>query len=196
MTTPTPTPDYYGVATTIMRNGREIIVCAEDLEALKTYAPDGEARVVAIILGPIVQAPVAVEPSPAQRLAEWLHGNEMGKEINDNECATAKAQGLVVVFGYSDDVTEFRGAIHDEVGLGTINFTKDGKFIDDDRLEELEGLVHDGVLPAMPVMNFINATFGIAGHRYATDIPHHTFDVMEDGELFCRGIVFSIFDLK
>jgi DNA-binding XRE family transcriptional regulator len=28
-----------------------------------------------------------------------------------------------------------------------------------------------------------------------TDIPHATFDITEDGELFCRGIVFSIDDL-
>ena len=30
---------------------------------------------------------------------------------------------------------------------------------------------------------------------YKTDIPHATFDVMEDGEKFCRGIVFSVNDL-
>ena len=30
---------------------------------------------------------------------------------------------------------------------------------------------------------------------YLTDIPHKTFDIMEDGEIYCRGIVFSLDDL-
>lgn len=31
---------------------------------------------------------------------------------------------------------------------------------------------------------------------YKTDIPHVTFDVVEDGELYCRGIVFRLADAK
>jgi hypothetical protein len=30
---------------------------------------------------------------------------------------------------------------------------------------------------------------------YETDIPHATFDVLEDGEVYCRGIVFALADL-
>ena len=30
---------------------------------------------------------------------------------------------------------------------------------------------------------------------YKTDIPHETFDIMEDGELYCRGIVFRLADV-
>ncbi len=30
---------------------------------------------------------------------------------------------------------------------------------------------------------------------YETDIPHETFEIYEDGELFCIGIVFSTKDL-
>lgn len=25
-----------------------------------------------------------------------------------------------------------------------------------------------------------------------TDIPHATFDILEDGDLFCRGVVFAL----
>ena len=32
--------------------------------------------------------------------------------------------------------------------------------------------------------------------QYETDIPHETFDVLEDGEIYCKGIVFRIEDLK
>lgn len=31
---------------------------------------------------------------------------------------------------------------------------------------------------------------------YVTEIPHETFMVYEDGESYCRGIVFSIDDVR
>jgi hypothetical protein len=31
---------------------------------------------------------------------------------------------------------------------------------------------------------------------YETEIPHAVFDILEDGEKFCRGIVFDIRSLK
>lgn len=31
---------------------------------------------------------------------------------------------------------------------------------------------------------------------FTVEIPHETFDIFEDGEPFCRGIVFSVNDLK
>ena len=34
-----------------------------------------------------------------------------------------------------------------------------------------------------------------ASWSYKTDIPHETFNIYEDGELFCVGIVFSVEDL-
>jgi len=37
---------------------------------------------------------------------------------------------------------------------------------------------------------------GAIHDKYETDIPHETFDIYEDGEKFCRGIVFSIDSLK
>jgi hypothetical protein len=30
---------------------------------------------------------------------------------------------------------------------------------------------------------------------YKTDIPHVTFDLMEEGAIYCRGIVFALSDL-
>ena len=30
---------------------------------------------------------------------------------------------------------------------------------------------------------------------YKTDIPHETFEIVEDGEPYCRGIVFNIGDI-
>jgi hypothetical protein len=63
------------------------------------------------------------------KMAALLNGRSYGEEITKEECATAKAHGLVVVFGYSDDNVELRGAIDDEVGAcdgTTLHITPDG----------------------------------------------------------------------
>ena len=52
----------------------------------------------------------------AKELAEILSGREVGEEIIWGEERDIKDAGLVVVYGYSDDNVEFRGAIDDEVG--------------------------------------------------------------------------------
>lgn len=136
-----------------------------------------------------------------ETLAAQLTGREIGNEIEPFEEKSAKENGLIVVFGYSDDNTEFRGAIEDEVGSyggAKIEFTKSGIFRDEDDDEVLEK--YSTKIP----FNKIEAVWSpedrngsvYASWIYKTEIPHATFDIMEDGELFCRGIVFSINDLK
>ena len=47
--------------------------------------------------------------------AEALKWREMGNELTEEEEQKAKELGFVIVFAYSDDNSEFRGAIDDEV---------------------------------------------------------------------------------
>lgn len=128
-----------------------------------------------------------------ETLAALLNGREYGNEITQDEERQAKAAGLVVVFGYSDDNVELRGCIHDEVGSWggtTLTITSRGHLLsEDERLAQVQkGTDRD-----------IEALWckepGYAW-TYKTDIPHATFDIMEDGEKFCRGIVFALDDLK
>jgi hypothetical protein len=126
-----------------------------------------------------------------ETLAAQLTGREYGNEIDPLEEKDAKDNGLVVVFGYSDDGVEFKGAINEEVGGyggATIEFTKAGIFRDEDDDEVLEKY------SAQVPFNKIVATY--SPWVFKTEIPHTTFDIMEDGELSCRGIVFSVNDLK
>lgn len=126
-----------------------------------------------------------------EMLAEKLTGREIGNELEPLEEKAAKDNGLVVVFGYSDDNVEFRGAIYEEVGAyggATVEFTKSGIFRDEDDDEVLEKY------SAQVPFNKIVAAY--SPWTFTTEIPHVTFDIMEDGELSCRGIVFSINDLK
>ena len=64
-----------------------------------------------------------------KEIAKRLNGNEYGEEISMQDESFAKKYGIVIVFGYSDDNMEFRGAINDEVSCfdgGEAYITKDG----------------------------------------------------------------------
>ena len=52
----------------------------------------------------------------AKELAAMLSGREVGNEITVAEAIRAGDDGLVVVYGYSDDDMELKGAIDEEVG--------------------------------------------------------------------------------
>lgn len=133
-----------------------------------------------------------------EEFAALLNGREYGNEITSDEYTQAKALGLVVLFGYSDDNMEFRGAINDEIGCfdgRTVLIDKDGllpsrESIDDD--DELEKF-----FPRRRAAKEIEAIWDKDGYSwtYKTDIPHAIFDIIEDGEKYCRGIVFAMVDL-
>ncbi len=131
-----------------------------------------------------------------EEFAMKLNGREMDHEITREEEKEAKALGFVVIFGAGDDNADLRGAIHDQIGCydgGFIYFVKEGlaynKCDNDDcpyfkRLREQH-------------CKKVEAVWDSEGYSwtYKTDIPHATFDIMEDGEKFCRGIVFDIKEL-
>jgi hypothetical protein len=137
----------------------------------------------------------------AKELAEKLNGCLYDKEVTEELEAQAKEDNLVIVFGASDDLMEFRGAIDDEIGAweGTVAYLNS------------EGLLTnecgDRECPYWERKSAeakkIEARWCNGGERpdwtYATDIPHETFDVMSDelgGYVYCRGIVFSLDDLE
>jgi hypothetical protein len=136
--------------------------------------------------------------------ANRLNGRECPNEITKEEEQLAKSLGLVVIFGYSDDNTEFRGAIYDEVGSWertTIYFDKNGLLkneCDDEDCPYFERLKESAKIVDAVWCDpeyFIDGEGGYCW-TYKTNIPHATFDILKDGEKFCRGIVFDINSLK
>lgn len=111
--------------------------------------------------------------TPNEFVKLYMQNCQYRNEVSLMAAAVAEENGLVVVFGASDDLCEIRGAEDDEIdcfdgGEATIagakvkiNWCKDGY-----------------------------------SWTYDTDIPHECFDVYEDGEKYCRGIVFSISDVR
>lgn len=133
-----------------------------------------------------------------EELAALLNGREYRHEMTDQEEAGAKANGLVVVFGASDDLMEFRGAIDDEVGCydGGNAFILDGN------------LFGEGESDCESHCKWFRAALAKAAKiearwcdeepyswTYRTTIPHATFDILEDGEKQCKGIVFDLNEL-
>lgn len=129
-------------------------------------------------------------------LAERLNGCEMMNEISGYLESEAEKFGLVVVFGGSDDLMEFRGAIHDEIDA----YEGATAFVDaEGLLPEREQIDNDEELEKFfqrkktaKIVRAVWHNSGDTSWTYETEILHVSFDVMEDGEKYCRGIVFEL----
>lgn len=132
-----------------------------------------------------------------EQLAELINGREYGGEITKEEEATAKATGLIVIFGYSDDNAEFRGAICDEIGCydgGELYIQRDKVLPNHEDCE----CQFCGYELAKKNAVKIQAIWG--GDEYswefrAVGIPAAGFDIMEEASKFCRGIVIDRNDI-
>lgn len=135
-----------------------------------------------------------------EELANLLNGRQYRNEITEEECKLAKDNNLVVVFGCSDDLAELRGAIRGEILVdiySSFSLCKDGVFPTKEEIEE--GICTHKIdryykYESKKIDTIWGKNTGYSW-TYKTDIPHTTFDIVEDGEKYCRGIVFSLEDL-
>jgi hypothetical protein len=132
----------------------------------------------------------------AKQLAAMITGAEIREEVSPNTTRQAKDAGLVIVFGASDDLMEFRGAIDDEVGAGSVTVDAQGLM---PNFEDIEKHDKDGLRDYFKREGggkAIEAVWDTDGYSwtYKTTIPHETFEVLEDGKPYCRGIVFRLAD--
>jgi hypothetical protein len=137
-----------------------------------------------------------------ESLAAMIHGCEYREELGRFDGRAAKAAGLVVVFGASDDLMELEGAIHEEFDCfsGGIAYLDVQGLIDRERSGIDDGATDRQIEEyswRKTRARSIRAVWGKddISWQYETTIPHATFDVMEDGEVYCRGIVFALADL-
>lgn len=132
----------------------------------------------------------------AKELAAQLNGAEYPLSIGSVIRSEAKAAGLVIVYGASDDLMEFDGAIHDEMGAyeGATAYLDSSGLLEDD--------CDNDECPHFEKMKAKAATIEALwdpgegySWKYQTAIPHETFEITEDGEPYCRGIVFALADV-
>lgn len=128
-----------------------------------------------------------------EELAELISGRATYEELTSQEAQCAKESGLVVVFGRSDDRMEFRGAIRDEVGCyegGIAYLDKRGLFID--KCENDSCPYEEKERQKCRTIRAIWNDKGNPCWTYETEIPHAEFNIYEDGEIYCVGIVFDM----
>lgn len=141
-----------------------------------------------------------------KELADALNGIEYSTVAllhGDLLMQRAKAAGLVIAYGYSDDLLEIDGALYDEAGApDTVLIDTEGL------LPSFEAASEDEEACRRYFERKLNAREIEAIWRHSpsgelddppwilkTDIPHESFMIVEEGEPFSRGIVFSLSSL-
>jgi hypothetical protein len=130
-----------------------------------------------------------------QDLATALNNMEYRTPFPPDLIQNARNAHLVIVTGASDDLVEFAGAIDDEIGAtGEIFLDEQGlipSFESLDKGDEAQMRAYfkrskrGSIRPLW-------CSEGSYVWTYRTSIPHAAFDILEDGEPWCRGIVFSL----
>jgi len=109
-----------------------------------------------------------------QQIAELLNGRQYGDETTTEIEKLAKDNNIVILFGASDDLAEFRGAIFDEVGC-----------------------YGGGVITANPEIKAFwmgnEPTYQTWSYIFPKDLQNVRFNIFEDedkGTIYCEGAVF------
>ena len=129
-----------------------------------------------------------------EQLAKLLNGREYRNEITDGECLIAKENGLVVVFGASDDLMEFRGAIYEETDCwnGGVAFLDKNGLVENECDDECP-YFEISIKSKTKIESIWQGEDGFCW-TYKINIPYATFDIFEENEKWCWGIVFSLKD--
>ena len=137
-------------------------------------------------------------------LAKLLDGRNHCDEITAKEAAVAKASGLLVVFGYSDDNMELRGFVNDEVGCydgGTFHVDEYGirlPWDEDEPTTEQNARTFFAreSLPSFVVRAMWCAREPFSWTYFTTAAVYDRFVIMEDGGPFCEGLVIDCSTMK
>jgi hypothetical protein len=138
----------------------------------------------------------------AKEFAAMLNGREYHNELTQEESDIAKINQLVVVYGASDDLMEFEGAIDHEIDCyegTTVYLNRDGIIGTVDNDDTCNYKPHcEFYQNAIKSAKWIKGIWGEGGYdwHYETDISHETFEILEEGDKYCKGIVFSLDSLK
>lgn len=126
-----------------------------------------------------------------KEFAQMINGRQYDYQIfSQEELRVAKENGIVIVYGASDDLVELEGAITDE-----------GDCFDGGKISVMAvpggGIVHN--CERSNVFSFDakwcegrDKNGNIISWTYDVPIEHETFMIYEDGEPYCRGFVFRV----
>ena len=121
-------------------------------------------------------------------VAGLLNNNSYGFEPSKSIEDYCKANGIVIVYGHSDDLMEFRGAIDEEIDC----YGGTSVFLDENGIIEKCDCNCKYYQKAVEEAEKIEALWCVGNYdwSYETNIAHATFDIYDDGSKYCKGIVF------
>lgn len=135
-----------------------------------------------------------------EQLAERLTGRDYGEEMTEEEELLAAESGLIVIYGASDDLIEFRGAINDEIGAfeGRTLYLYRGGIINDPDTEDCVKC-RQRLVEARKAADRVQAKRGSDGYSWFI-VPHpplkfSPFTIWDDGLKYCRGVVIEAAEL-
>ena len=131
----------------------------------------------------------------AEEFARLLDGREYGSEMSKEENELAAVNRLFVFLGESDDEFKSRGILNYffnavngiEVTIAKTLNTPYWGVIHEEMKVQASAFVKN--LKNFTVKAILFPEDPDTTWLITTDVPHATFDIMEDGDLFCRGIV-------
>ena len=100
----------------------------------------------------------------------------------------AKENGIVVIYGASDDLIEMDGYLRDEISHWDSNAWKRTFHLTVDKKLSWSSKNSVGKF----TVNWCNGDFT---WEFSTDIPHETFSIFDEDRKFCKGIVFYAKDV-
>lgn len=133
-----------------------------------------------------------------KEFAKIISGREYKHpQFTKEELLIAKESNIVIIYGASDDLMEIDGAITDEADVW------DGGTVHIQISYECEGQIIGGGVVGNNGQNNVMSIEAkwcedktedrkTISWSYETSVPHEEFDIMEDGEVYCRGIIFKI----
>lgn len=129
-----------------------------------------------------------------KEFAKSISGKEYDfPQFTKEEIETAKENGFVIVYGGPDNLIKFEGTICEEIRCLSEGGTA---WIIRNRASDAPMVVGEEAIEAVWCGGVKDTDGQEITWTYETEIPHETFMIYEDGEPYCRGIVFSIDDVR
>ncbi len=129
-----------------------------------------------------------------KQFADSINNQEYPFSLTKEQAELARKHKLLVVYGASDDLCELEGIVSDEVGAGDKTelfidqYGLQPEWEDDMSKEEARRYFMREKLPGIKIVtrwckNDVSWTYETTADDYAT------FAVMEEGEIYCIGLV-------
>lgn len=149
-----------------------------------------------------------IQKITAKELADKLNGREYHLEMTPKEIHTATENGLIVIYGESDDLIHFKGVVSQEMDCyetTKLYLYKDGlewNVGDEHDIKSLEEIIQEKTGFNFTIKTYLIKPMWAAVENekvfweYHTELPHETFHITEEGQLYCVGIIIDLKEIE